>query len=192
MRERSTNSREPDQEGRGGEHLSIQARIHEGSGSTANTPLIATFVPDDRIASENRQRMTSADKGTATSRTVLGVKGKILTVDLPHKLGAKFNCLLSSCSALRFKIAPASLRRAMLVMRQFTCVSSRSSFAFSIIRGQLVAQLLGGFVLVADHGDAVWRGCPTARGVERHDPRRAFGPNNRHEHVTRITDGGTN
>ena len=24
---------------------------------------------------------------------VLSVKGKILTIDLPHKLGAKFNCL---------------------------------------------------------------------------------------------------
>ena len=60
------------------------------------------------------------------------------------------------------------------------------------MRAQLVAQLLGGFVLVADHGDAVWRECPTARGVERRDPRRAFGPNNRHEYVTWITDGGTN
>jgi hypothetical protein len=39
-----------------------QARIPERSGSTANTPLIATFVPDDRIASENRQRMKPADK----------------------------------------------------------------------------------------------------------------------------------
>jgi len=41
-------------------------------------------------------------------------------------------------------------------------------------------------------GDAFWRECPTARGVERHDPRRAFGPNNRHEYLTCITDGGTN
>jgi len=48
----------------------------------------------------------------------------------------------------------------MLVMRQLTCVSSRSSFALSIMRGQFVAQLLGGIVLVADHGDAVWREYP--------------------------------
>jgi hypothetical protein len=34
----------------------------------------------------------------------------------------------------------------MLVMRQLTCVSRRSSFAFSIMRAQLVAHLLGGFV----------------------------------------------
>jgi hypothetical protein len=66
-----TGELKPDQEGRGGEHLSIQARIHERYGSTANTPLIATFVPDDRIASENRQRLKSADKpAPGTSRAV--------------------------------------------------------------------------------------------------------------------------
>ena len=72
-RERSTNPHEPDREGRGGERLSIQARIPERSGSTANTPLITTFVPDDRIASENRQRMKPTDKpAPGTSRAVAG------------------------------------------------------------------------------------------------------------------------
>ena len=34
----------------------------------------------------------------------------------------------------------------MLVILQLTCVSSRSSSAFSIMRAQLVAHLLGGFM----------------------------------------------
>ena len=62
MRERSTNSREPDQEGRAGECLSIQTRIHEKSASTANKPHIATFATDGRIASENGQRMTNSQQ----------------------------------------------------------------------------------------------------------------------------------
>jgi hypothetical protein len=33
---------------------------------------------------------------------------------------------------------------------------------------------------------------PTGVEWKRHDPDRAFGPNNRHEYVTWVTDGGTN
>jgi hypothetical protein len=83
----------------------------------------------------------------AQSARYLRVKGKILTIDLTHELRAKFNRVFEFLFGLRSEMARASLRRAMLVMRQLTCVSSRSSSALSIIRGQLVAQLLGGFVL---------------------------------------------
>src|SRR6516162_5801666 len=39
---------------------------------------------------------------------------------------------------------------------------------------------------------AFWRQCPTAVEWKGRDPRRAFGPNNRLEYVTWVTDGGTN
>jgi hypothetical protein len=39
---------------------------------------------------------------------------------------------------------------------------------------------------------AFWRECPTSMQCKRHDPRRAFGSNNRHEYVTWVTDGGNN
>ena len=67
------------------------------------------------------------------------VKDKILTIDLPHQLGAKFNSLPE------FLFSLASLKRAMLVMRQLTCVSSRSSFVLSAMRG-ITAHLVGSFV----------------------------------------------
>jgi hypothetical protein len=44
MRERSTNLRKPAREGQPRERLSMQTRIHERSVSTANKPLIVTFV----------------------------------------------------------------------------------------------------------------------------------------------------
>jgi hypothetical protein len=67
MRERSTNSRERYREGRAGERLSIQTRIHERSGPTADKPHIVTFVADGHIASENRER-TTISPGAGTYR----------------------------------------------------------------------------------------------------------------------------
>ena len=67
--------------------------------------------------------------------TALGVKDRTLAIDLPHESARYSTACLSCCSALRFEIAPACLRRATFVARQITCVSSRSSSALSFIKG---------------------------------------------------------
>ena len=47
----------------------------------------------DRSCAYPFLRSFSVPSACARPSRYLGVKGKILKVDLPHKLGAKFNCL---------------------------------------------------------------------------------------------------